>query len=149
MKIDEHVESLVRDALHGAVKRDIDRLDASLKAFHDKASRRAATGLLMAVSAYVVLDLYGGQRPSDEQLRALADKVAEEESWSNLTAEEINTYLHTVLGDKTEPPLDPDAGVLMIFIVTGSLLSGRPKPEGQWWFNYLDQVEAALEKASE
>lgn len=145
MKIDERVEPLIRDALHSAVKRDIDRLDTSLKAFRDDASRRTATELLMAISAYVVLDLYSNQRPTGEQLDALAAKVAQEESWSDLTPEEIATYLHTVLGESTEPPLDPDAGVLMIFIVTASLLAGRPKPEGKWWFNYLDEVEGALE----
>lgn len=145
MKIDGRVEPLVRDALHNAIKHDIDGLDTSLKAFRDETSRRAAIQLSIAVCAYVVLDLYGGQSPSDEQIQALATQVADSESeWSGLDVAEIATFLRLVLGMESAQ-VDPDAGVLMAFVVTARLLAGRPMPEGKWWFNYLDQVEAALE----
>jgi hypothetical protein len=145
MKIDDRIEALVRDALHSAVKHDIDGLDTSLKAFRDEASRRAAIQLLMAIGAYVILDLYGGQRPTDEQVRALATQVADTDGdWSGLGAGEVATFLRLVLGDESAR-VDPDAGAFMAFVVTARLLAGHPMPEGKWWFNYLDQVEATLE----
>lgn len=146
MKIDDKVEPLVRDALHGAIKHDIDRLDTSLKAFRDEASRRKATQLLVAVCGYVLVDLYGGQKPNDEQIQALAEQVTRSEGgWSGLDdPSEIAAFIRLALGDGSQH-VEPDAGVLMIFVVTARLLAGRPMPEGKWWFNYLDQVEAALE----
>lgn len=148
MKIDDRIEALVREALDAAVKRDIDRLDASVKAFKDEASRRAAAQLLVTVCGYVVVDIYEGHKPSGEQIRALAEQVAAQDGeWSTLAADEIVAFLHAVLGDQTAEPLDPDAGVMMMFVVTASLLAGRPMPDGKWWYNYLDQVEAAIEAA--
>ena len=35
------------------------------------------------------------------------------------------------------------SAVVLAFVVAASLLSSRPKNEGEWWFNYLDKVEAA------
>lgn len=144
MKIDSRIERLVRDALHGAVKQDIDILDTALKAFPDQAARAEAARILVAVCAHVVVDLYRGERPTDDQLKALAARVGTSEAWSSLTEEEILSFLRFVMGD-TAQQLDPDATVMMIFVVTGSLLSAAPRPEGQFWFNYLDRVEAAIE----
>jgi hypothetical protein len=144
MRINEHVEPLVREALDAAVKREGDRLDAALDAFSDESQRRTGLELVHAIARYVLLDLYQGQHPSHEQVQALADKIAEMESWSTLPADEIRSFLLLLLGD-TERTVDPDAAVLLSFVVAAALLSSRRRPEGQWWFNYLDQVEAALE----
>jgi hypothetical protein len=144
MKIDEHVESLVREALDAAVKRDGDRLDTALDAFSDESQRRSGLELVHAIARYVLLDLYQGQRPNDEQIQALAGQIAEMESWSTLPADEIRSFLLLLAGD-TAKAVDPDAAVLLSFVVAAALLSSRRRPEGQWWFNYLDQVEAVLE----
>lgn len=144
MKIDEHVEPLVREVLDAAVKRDGDRLDTALDAFADEAQQRAGLELVHAIARYVLLDLYQGQRPSDEQIQALADQIAEMESWSTLPANEIRSFLLLLLGE-TATTVDPGAAVLLSFVVAAALLSSKRRPEGQWWFNYLDQVEAGLE----
>src|SRR5437879_1461350 len=107
MKIDEHVEPLVREVLDAAVKRDGDRLDTALNAFTDESQRRTGLDLVYAVARYALLDLYQGQRPSDEQVRGLADKLTEMESWSTLPAEDIRSFLLLLLGD-TSQTIDPD-----------------------------------------
>jgi hypothetical protein len=144
MKIDDRVEPLAREGLQAAVRKDEDRFDRALKAFPDDASRRAAVELLIAICGYVVLDLYGGQRPNDEQVRALALQVAQTEGWVELTADEVADFLRLVLGEQARE-IEPETGAVLVFVVTASLLAGRPTPEGKYWFNYLDQVEAALE----
>ena len=144
MRIDERVEPVVREGLQAAVRRDVDRLDRAMKAFPDETSRVAGAQLLMAVSAYVLVDLYGGQRPTDDQIQALASKVAENEEWSNLAPGDVAGFLRLVLGNQAKQ-IDPVTAGLLAFVVTASLLIGRPVPEGKHWFNYLDQVEAALE----
>lgn len=102
--------------------------------------------MLIAICGFVVVDLHGGKRPTDEQVRALAAQVAQTESWVELSADEVADFLHLVLGEPARE-IEVDTGAVMVFVVTASVLAGRPVPEGQYWFNYLDQVEAALEAA--
>jgi hypothetical protein len=146
VKIDDRVESLIRDALAAAIKKDIDRLDAAMKAI--PASDHARVGELLAIiGGHAVIDLHSGQRPTDERLQMLAARIAEhEQEWSGLAAEDILPYLRIITGD-TAQHLDPATTVLMMFVVTASLLAGYPKPEGQWWFDYLDRIEAVIEAA--
>ena len=47
------------------------------------------------------------------------------------------------------PRLANTAGsVSAVFVVAANLLATASQPdEGEWWFNYLDKVEAAIEAA--
>jgi hypothetical protein len=148
MKIDSRVEQLVRDTLHWAVKQRPEELDAALAAFPDQATRLAALELLVAIDGFVLLDLFNGVKPNDAQLRAVAEKLAELEAWSTLSADEIDTYLTAVLtGTPLATVLPARIAVALAFIVTASLLSSRPKQGDEWWFDYLDRVEAVIEAA--
>ena len=147
MKIDDRVEALVREGLQSAVRRDVDRLDRAMRAIPDEVARVAAAQLLVAISSYVLRDLYRGQSPTDEQMQALAAKVADTEDWSNLPADQIAEFMFVARGDQSRK-LDHASAGLLAFVVTASLLIGRPIPDGTHWFNYLDQVEAALELES-
>ncbi|WP_406078894.1 hypothetical protein [Micromonospora sp. NBC_00858] len=147
MKIDERVEQLVRDALHWAVKRQPVEFDEALKAFSDESTRQSAMELLVAISTFVSADICGG-RPSPGQVQELATEVAEAETWSSATSPEIETFLSTILaGRPLSGVLPASSAVVLAFVVAASLLSARPKSEGEWWFNYLDKVEAAIEAA--
>ncbi|MEV4499334.1 hypothetical protein C7C45_13630 [Micromonospora arborensis] len=147
MKIDDRVEQLVRDALHWAVKRQPVEFDEAVKAFSDESLRQPAVELLVAISAFVSADICGG-KPSPEQIRELATEVAEAETWSTTTAPEVETFLSAILnGRPLSGVLPVGSAVVLAFVVAASLLSSRPKSEGQWWFNYLDKVEAAIEAA--
>jgi hypothetical protein len=146
MKIDDHVEPLVREALDAAVKQDLDRFETALDAFNDDAKRRDGLVLLFAIARMVLHDLYEGKNPTDEQVRDFADYIGKEEDWAGLPAGEIQKFLLWLLGDDSKK-VDPDLYIPLVFVVTATMLSFRRKPEGQWWFNYLDQIEAALEAA--
>lgn len=147
LKIDERVEQLVRDALHWAVKRQPAEFDEALKAFSDESARRSALELLVAISAFVSTDICGG-KPSPEQIQELAVEVAEAEAWSSATSPEVEAFLGAALtGRPLSGVLPAGSPVILAFVVAASLLSARPKPAGEWWFNYLDKVEAAIEAA--
>jgi hypothetical protein len=147
MRIDDRIEPLVRQALEGAVKRDGDRLDAALTAFPDETSRLAGLQLVVAICGMTLVELYG-DKPSADDIQALADKVAEMEGWASITSGEVSTFLTALINaTPLEQALSPERIVPLAFIVTASLLSGAPRAEGEWWFNRLDQVEAAIEAA--
>ncbi|MFF0153255.1 hypothetical protein [Micromonospora sp. NPDC005203] len=147
LKIDERVEQLVRDTLHWAVKRQPVEFDEALKAFSDGSTRQSALELLAAIAALVSADICQG-RPTPEQVRQLAEEVAEAEAWSSATSPEVEVFLKSVVtGRPLSDVLPAGSAVVLAFVVTASLLSLRPKSEGEWWFNYLDNLEAAIEAA--
>jgi hypothetical protein len=146
--IDGQVEPLVRSALDAVVKRDDNRLDAALQAFPDTEAMSAGIELAIAICSFVLFDTYDG-RPSTEDIREAAAAVAEMEKWTTITPTEVSAFLTTMLdGKPMETALDPETAVMLTFIVTASLLSsGQKLRDGEWWFNYLDRVEAAIEAA--
>ncbi|MFC5922640.1 hypothetical protein [Micromonospora vulcania] len=147
MKIDARVEQLVRDTLHWAVKRQPAEFDEALTAFSDLSARHTATELLVAISVFVSADICGG-KPTPQQIRELANEVAETEKWSSVTSPEIEAFLSAILSGRPLAGVLPAGSVVVLsFVVAASLLSMRPKSEGEWWFNYLDKVEAAIEAA--
>ncbi|MEV0329493.1 hypothetical protein AB0H63_24050 [Micromonospora echinospora] len=147
MKIDDRVEQLVRDILHWAVKRKPDEFGNALRAFPDEASRRSALELLVAIGGYTTVDIFG-QRPSEDQVRKLAVDIAEDEGWASVTAADVAAYLDAVLGgNRRLDALPSERLVPLSFVVAANLLSSKPKAPGEWWFNYLDKVEAMIEAA--
>ncbi|WP_422735993.1 hypothetical protein ACN263_20530 [Micromonospora sp. WMMD729] len=147
MRIDDRTEQLVRDTLHWVVKRDADGFDAALKSFPDQATREAALTLVVAVCGFVLMDLHGA-RPTPQQVAVLAEEIGRMESWASVSADEVAAFMNAVVGGRSlTEDLAPEDVVVLGFVVAGSLLSARPLPEGEWWFNYLDRVEAAIEAA--
>jgi hypothetical protein len=147
MKIDDEVEKKVRDTLHWAVKQKPDELNAALQGFADESVRLAALELLAQISMYAATDAFNG-KPTLDQIRALAVEVAEAEAWASLSADQVSAFLAAVIhGQPGGMHLTADEYVALSFVVAASLLSSQPKPEGQWWFDYLDKVEAAIESA--
>jgi hypothetical protein len=148
MRIDDQVEQRVRDTLHWVVKQKSDEFDAALKTFPDAATRISALELLGAVAGFVLVDTYG-RKPSPDEVGTLAAEIADVESWASLTGEEVKTYLNGVLaGTPLVDTLPPKSIVLLAFVVAANLLSSKPKDKGEWWFNYLDRIELAIEAAS-
>ncbi|BCJ60347.1 hypothetical protein [Micromonospora endophytica] len=148
MKIDEAVEQRVRDTLHWVVKQNADKFDKALRGFPDEKSRLHALELLARVNAHAATDVFG-HRPSPDEIRALADKIARSEAWSVAPPTEIATFLDAVLeGRPLAEALPADSVVFLSFIVAGNLLSSQPMPEGKWWFDYLDRIEATIEAGS-
>ncbi|MEU8154925.1 hypothetical protein AB0B94_14755 [Micromonospora sp. NPDC048986] len=147
MKIDDRTEQRVRDTLHWVVKRDLNKFDAALKSFPDEAAQKAALALVVAVSGFVLIDLHGA-RPTPQQVDVLAEEIGRMETWASVSAEETASFINAVVaGRSLTEHSTPEDVVVLAFVIAGSLLAARPMPEGQWWFNYLDKVEAAIEAA--
>ncbi|WP_328344497.1 hypothetical protein [Micromonospora sp. NBC_00421] len=147
MKVDDDVEQFVRDTLHFAVKQQPAEFDQSLSRVSGERERQAALELLVAISLYVAIDICG-ERPSAQQVRELAVRVADAESWSSATPDDVEKFLTTALaGGRLIDELPANTVVVLAFVIAASLLASKPKAEGEWWFNYLDKVEAAIEVA--
>jgi hypothetical protein len=144
MEIDDQVESLAREALTAVVKSDAERLQRAFAAFPDDESMTRGAQLVTAVSLYVLSEVYG-RTPTEPELRAVADKVVEMESWTDVTSDEVVSFLTAAYnGTRADQVLPlPRVGPLA-YVIAGNLLSSCCK-EGEFWFNYLDRAEAVLE----
>jgi hypothetical protein len=144
MRIDEQVEPLVREALTAVVKSDPERLRQALTSFPDDNATIAGTRLATAVALYVLDDVYG-HRPTPAELRSVADKLVEMEDWTDVTADEVTMFLVVAHdGTRADRVLPADRITPLAYLIAGNLLSSCCK-EGEFWFNYLDRAESALE----
>ncbi|WBB79300.1 hypothetical protein O7606_24535 [Micromonospora sp. WMMD882] len=147
MRIDDRVEQRVRETLHLVVKRRKGEFEKALRDFPDEQTRTASLELLVAVSLFVLLEAFEG-RPANSDLDDLAEELAHMEDSLPFTEDEYRAFLLAILdGVPLESALPPNVSVILAFVVAGSLLSSRQKPEGEWWFDYLDKIEEAIEQA--
>lgn len=148
MRIDDQVEPLVREALTAVVKSDPERLRQAFTAFPDNDAMTSGARLATAVALYVLNDVYG-QRPTPAELRSVADKLVEMEDWTDVTPDEVTTFLTASYdGARATEVLPADRIAPLAYVIAGNLLSSCCK-DGEYWFNYLDRVEAGLEASSE
>jgi hypothetical protein len=148
VKIDDRVEALVRAALDAAVHRDVPRFDDALQALQSEATLEPAIELVLSIAAFVLFETHGGN-PTAEQITALAGEISRQEDWAAPAAQDIEVLLTVVnTGDPAGlASLSSDAAVIA-FLVAANLLTTASRPDdGEWWFNYLDKVEAAIEAA--
>lgn len=148
MRIDDHVEGLARSALDAAVHKDPTRFQRALGAFRDENTAVSAVELVLAVIASVLFEVHDGL-PSREQVRDLAGDIAQQESWVELRSSDVESLLVGVtFGEQERLSSLADNASLVAFVVAANLLATASQPdEGEWWFNYLDKVEAAIEAA--
>ena len=145
VKIDMQVEPLVREVLAAAVKANDDRFTRALGAFPSNAA--LSQGVLIAgnAAAYVLQDEYGGEPPADE-LRAIAEKIEESETWSGITADEASAVLTAVLGGRLgDESLSTQQAATLPFVVAAYLLSAGHE-ENEEWTDLLDRAEAAIDQ---
>jgi hypothetical protein len=140
------VEPLVRATIDAAVKRDPDKLNAALRSFPSDEGVRKGVELALAVASFIMIDVHSG-RPTDEQIRVVADDLAEMETWAEPTSDEIHTFLsHLLSGTPFEEQFSAENVIMLTFIVTAGLLASFHLPDEKWW-DYLDRAEAAIEAA--
>ena len=148
MRIDDQVEPLVREALTAVVKSDPERLRAAFTAFPDDEATTSGARLATAVSLYVLNDVYG-QRPTRAELKSVADKLVEMEDWTDATSEEVVTFLSAAYdGIRADKVLSVNRVAPLAYLIAGNLLSSCCK-DGEYWFNYLDRAESALEASQD
>ena len=146
MKIDDRIEAPVRDLFSAVVKSNEEEFAKVLRGLSDQASQVKALELAIAVCGFVLIDTYG-RRPTASETEEIAQVIVDAGGWVPLTVPEVSKFLTVTLDGK---PLAQTFGAenafFLAFIITGTLLGASPKiGEGEWWFNYLDRVEAAIE----
>jgi hypothetical protein len=148
VRIDDEVEGLVRAILDAAVHRDADRFDSALDALGSEQEQLTkAVELTLAVNAAVLFEVHDGP-PSHQKVSALARDISHQEQWAEVSVQEIHDLLTAVTARGPLPASTNATGATAVFVVAANLLATASQPdEGEWWFNYLDKVEAAIEAA--
>jgi hypothetical protein len=148
VRIDDQVEALVRAVLDAVVHRDAERFDSALDAVgHSQEALTKAVELTLAISAAVLFEVHDGP-PSREQVNELSRSISHQEEWAEVSTEDAHAVLAALTTGDPRPVTNNVRGAAAVFVVAANLLATVSQPdEGEWWFNYLDKVEAAIEAA--
>jgi hypothetical protein len=147
MKISRTVEPLVREALGAAVKRDWGRFARAMEAFPSEEDGREGLQLATAVALFVLHQEHG-HPPSQTEIEQLAREIAEVETWTTLSQGEIRSGLLAMTQKgATEPGVPQEVLMVLPYVTAAYLLAGAVEPP-KWWFNRLDEVEAAIDRAA-
>jgi hypothetical protein len=145
MKIDERIEAHVREAFSAVIGKDGDRLVAALDGL-DEHDSQIAIGLGLTVCEFVLKDAYGDNPTEAELLDEARDIVAAESEWVDLgTPEQVATFLGAVAREDTSfAGLSRKDIVGLTFVCGGHLLATRSLDDQKWW-EYLNEIWAAVE----
>lgn len=145
MKIDMKVEPVVREILTGIVKQEPERFAQAMQAVNDNESAATVLQLGVAIGTYVLYDQHDGARPTPEEIDEIADATLATYEWSTLTKEQAVETI-TAMVDQRQANLSPTHVLVAapFFVAAYGLAAGADDDE--WWFSYLDRVEAALER---
>jgi hypothetical protein len=145
-------EKALREALSAVARAEDDQITAALEALNDS-ERTAALGLAMTITCYVVIDACGSQWPEPASVQRIAGALATKGSVARrllLDAGQIHAYLsRVVLGpDRMEEVIrdEPQATRLSVVVAQRALVVYSPEEMEVW--EYLDQIESAIEVAS-
>jgi hypothetical protein len=147
VQIDDRMEGLVRTTLHAAISRDPVSLRQAISAFPDAATATAGYRLAVTV-ALVILEDQRGRRPTEAEVRQVADTFAADDDWTGITSDEIVALVsaaHRVVMVDTLLPIE--RAVFVSYVLAGGLLAAHHRPDEKWW-DYLDRIESALEAAA-
>jgi hypothetical protein len=146
MPIDPKIEQPTRTMLGHAIRHELEELASAIQAAGNDTLLESIPLCLFA-SAYIAIDVCE-RWPTDADLREIAKSAAESETGLDITEQEIYEYLSRVaLGAERLDDVFSVEGVATIplFATANLLLTFRPK-EKHWW-EYLDQIWDAAEKA--
>jgi hypothetical protein len=147
MEIDERIEGHVREAFSAVVGRDGDRMVAALDGLDERDSQ-IAVGLALTVCEHVLKDAYGEPVTEIEVLGEARGLVESESDWIDLgTPEHVAVFLGAVArGDTSFAGLSVREVVALAFVCGGYLLATRSLADQKWW-EYLNEIWAAVEAA--
>jgi hypothetical protein len=147
MRIDPKIEKPTRTMLGYAIRGELQELAPQVLAVGDVAYRECLA-LCLATAAYVVIDV-AGRWPTDADIREIAQRTAQATTNFELHDADVYDYLaRTVIGAENLSDAfgsQAAAGTLPLLVTARLLVSFRP--QGNDWWDYLDQIEAALEAA--
>jgi hypothetical protein len=138
------LEPLVREALAASVKGNPERFQEALSAFPNEQAAADGLRLAHAIANFALLRQFGHQ-PNEDEITELAADIAQSEAWSTLTAPDIASVLRGMFSGREGESLEPEVKVSAPFIIAAFALGSAVEPP-KWWFEYLDEIEAVLER---
>ena len=154
-RINAKPERALREAITSVARIEDDQIPPSLAAL-DGVERTEAISLAAIATCYVVIDVCSSRWPN----RASVRQIAEDLATSTTTAEQLHldagliyAYLwRTVLGPEPLEEVVPDDPMftrLPVMVLAEALAVYNPKkPKKLSAWEYLDQIESAIEVAS-
>ena len=145
--IDPTLEEPTRDMLGHAIRGETQDLAALIQSVGNERYRQAI-GLCLTAAAYVAVDV-SGRWPTDADVREIARLVGERGTEIKVDGAAVYDYLTgAALGFQPLPEVfgDDMAAATLPVLITGSMLFTF-RPEGQKWWDYLDQIWSAYEAA--
>lgn len=149
--IDPKVEKPFRAALGHALRGELSEMNHLLEELSvDQGG--AALGLCILVTGYVAIDVCGRRWPGNASVRSIAEHVANTGrivKEIGLKTQQVYDFISRVaLGGEPLEDVFPDAdeGAKLPFIVAAHTLGTYHPREIEWW-EFLDAIEYALEKA--
>jgi hypothetical protein len=145
--IDPTVEEPTRDMLGHAIRGEMQDLAALIQSVGNERYRQAL-GLCLTAAAYIAVDV-SGRWPTDADVREIARLVSERGTEIKVDEAAVYDYLSgAALGFQALPEVlgDDMAAATLPVLITGSMLFTF-RPEGQKWWDYLDQIWTAYETA--
>ena len=149
MSIEPRVEEPTRDLLGHAIRGE---REGFANVAEDIGDQRLAECLSLCgrISGYIAIDISGHTWPSVADVREIARRMAAADHAFDLTEDDAHAYLaRAVLGFEPLIEVFPDRTKLAsvpIFTTAALLVSYRR--HGTDWWDYLDQIEKALETAA-
>jgi hypothetical protein len=151
-RISTKAEKALREAIGNVPHIEAGQIPAPLAKLDDK-ERAEVIGLAIIITNNVMVDICRSTWPVQSTVRRIAEDLTTGTSTAErlqLDAEEIYTYLsRTVLGPEHLEDVIPDelAFTRLPVVVAGEALAVySPGEMGMW--DYLDQIESAIETAS-
>jgi hypothetical protein len=148
VEIDPRVEPLVRETLTAVITKDPERFQQAIQAFPDDDAMTKGVRLAVAVGLFIVQDQYG-PNPTQEQIREIADDVATVDDWTDISSDEVATYVVSGIKRVRADTVFPlERFLLLSYVIAGYLLSFHSRDDEEWW-DYLDRAEATIEATPE
>jgi hypothetical protein len=151
-RLNPKVKRALRDAMGHVARAEADQIDAAL-AVLDEVERTEAITLSILITCCIVVDACGAQWPDEFSLRQIAHDLAASGPVARklgLSPGEVHTYLSlAVTGGKNVEDVihrDPRLIRLPIIVAHRAAVVYSRIHESAW--DYLDQIEAAIEAAS-
>jgi hypothetical protein len=152
VSINAKVERALREALVNVPRVAEDEITDPIDAL-DEEERVHAFSLAVLITGYVMVDVCDNKWPNHASVRQIADDLATTGATAKrlrLDAEQIHAYLsRTVLGpERLEDviPDEPQFTRLPVIVAQAAISVYCPKAMSIW--DYLDQIETAIETAS-
>jgi hypothetical protein len=149
--IDPEVERIFRKALGHAARAELAELIHTEDELNDE-QLALCVQLCAFVTAYTAIDVCNRKWPSDASVRGMAEYIAnggEIVKRTGLTTQDTYEYISRVaLGFEAFEKVFPDLEkITRIPFLVGSNILATYRPRGKHWWELLDVIENALERA--